>query len=198
MTATTEMDEDTAPTNNSTALAGIASMLEDHRASISADFKSTFAALESKLERLQTMMNEHGERVTSLETHAELQDQRIQALEERCVALASTNAKLIAKTADLENRSLRNNIRIVGLPESVEGPRPTSFFADLLVEVFGNQILQSPPELDRAHRALVAKPKPDSRPRPVILCLHQYQTKDLIIREARSSQGKLQYRVQTN
>lgn len=162
VTATTEMDEDTAPTDNSTALASIASMLEDHRASISTDLKSTIAALELKLKRMQTTINEHGERLTSLESHTELQDQQIQALEERCVALARTNTKLKAKTADLESRTRQNNIRIVGHPESAEGPRPTSFFADLLVEVFGSRILQSAPELDQAHRALVAKPKSDS------------------------------------
>lgn len=136
------MDEDTSPTDNSTALTSIASMLEDHRASISADFKSTFAALELRLERMQTMITEHGQPMASLESHAELQDQRIQALEERFVALASSNTKLIAKTADLESHSRRNNIRIIGLPLSIESPRPTSFFANRLVEVFGNQILQ--------------------------------------------------------
>lgn len=98
------------------------------------------------------------------------------------------------KTADLESSSRRDSIKIIGLPESIEGPRTTSFFADLPVEVFGNQILQSPPELDRAHRALVNKSQSDSQPRPVILCLHRDQTKYLIICEACRSRVKLQYR----
>ena len=51
----------------------------------------------------------------------------------------------------------------------------------------------NPPELDRAHRALTAKPQPGSRSRPVILRLHRYQIKELIIREARKRRGKLQY-----
>ena len=108
--------------------------------------------------------------------------------------MANSNAKLTEKTIDLESRSRRNNIRIIGLPESIEGPRPTSFFAELLAEVLGDQTLQSPPELDRAHRALTAKPQPGSRPRPVILRLHHYQTKELIIWESRKRRGKLQYR----
>lgn len=170
-----------------TALANIANMLEDHRASIATDFKTTFAALELRLDKIQSTITEHGQQMDSLESHVELQAQRIQVLEERCVALTNSNARLAAKTIHLESRSRRNNIRIIGLPESVEGPRPTSFFADLPVEVFGDQILQSPPELDRAHRALTTKPQPGTQPRPVILRLHRYQIKELIIREARKN-----------
>ncbi|KAG7455603.1 hypothetical protein JOB18_003129 [Solea senegalensis] len=187
-------EADASPAGDSTALASIATMLEDHRASIAVDFKSTFAALELRLDKMQTTIKEHGQRMDSLESHAELHAQRIQALEERYVALAENNTKLTSKTIDLESRSRRNNIRLIGVPESIEGPRPTSFFADLLSEVLGDQILQSPPELDRAHRALTAIPQPGSRPRPVILRLHRYQIKELIIREACKSRGKLQYR----
>lgn len=68
------------------------------------------------------------------------------------------SAQLAAKVADLEGHSRRNNIRIIGLPESIKGPRPKTFFSDLLVDLLGNQVLQSPPELDCTHRALVAKP----------------------------------------
>ncbi|KAJ8014425.1 hypothetical protein DPEC_G00040080 [Dallia pectoralis] len=111
-----------------------------------------------------------------------------------CAELAESNAKLRMKTSDLESRSRGNNIRIIGLPESIEGPRPTTFFAELLVELLGQQTLPSPPELDRAHRALTAKPQPGSRPRPVIIRLHRYQIKEMIVREARKRRGDLQYR----
>lgn len=65
--------------------------------------------------------------------------------------LTESNAKLLAKVVDLESRSRRNNIRIIGLPESIEGPRPSVFFSELLSEVFGNGVLESPPECDRGH-----------------------------------------------
>ncbi|KAJ4932272.1 hypothetical protein JOQ06_010697 [Pogonophryne albipinna] len=51
------------------------------------------------------------------------------------------------------------------------------------------------PELDRAHRALTAKPSPGSRPwsrpRAVIARIHHFRTKELIIQEARKRRGKL-------
>ncbi|ROL45728.1 LINE-1 retrotransposable element ORF1 protein [Anabarilius grahami] len=47
-------------------------------------------------------------------------------------------------------------------------------------------------KLDRAHRGLTPKPGPGERPRPVIICFHRYQNKDLLIREARK-RGELKY-----
>lgn len=122
-----------------------------------------------------------------------MQDQRLHTLEERCAALAESNARLKANTVDLESCSRRNNIKIIGLPESIEGPRLTVFFSELLVELLGEQTLSSPPELDRAHRALTAKPQLGSRPWPVIIRLHWFQIKEMIIREAHKRRGNIQY-----
>lgn len=45
-------------------------------------------------------------------------------------------SKLKTKNIDLEGRSRRNNIRIIGLPESIEGPRSTTIFSEVLMEIF--------------------------------------------------------------
>ncbi|KAJ3594916.1 hypothetical protein NHX12_004222 [Muraenolepis orangiensis] len=74
-------------------------------------------------------------------------------------------ARLKDKNIDLEGRSRRNNLRIIGLPESIEGPQPTSFYSEVLVKMFGDQVLQTPPGLDRAHRTLAAKPRQGDKPR---------------------------------
>lgn len=47
--------------------------------------------------------------------------------------------------------------------------------------------------LGRAHRSLLSKPGPGDRPRPVIICFHCYQQKELVIREARK-RGNLTYK----
>ncbi|KAI4790022.1 hypothetical protein KUCAC02_034878 [Chaenocephalus aceratus] len=78
------------------------------------------------------------------------------ALEATCATLTDCWPKV----TDLESRSRRNNIRIVGLPESIEGPPPSTFFPKLLMEVLGKGVLDSSPECDRAHRSLTDKPKP--------------------------------------
>ncbi|KAE8297846.1 hypothetical protein D5F01_LYC02318 [Larimichthys crocea] len=137
-------------------MAAIANLWEEHRWALSANFKAAISALETKLDHVHTTVSDHAQKITSLEANATLQDERLLALEASCATLTESNAKLLAK----ESRSRRNNIRVVGVPESVEGPRPTAFFAELLVEVFGEGILDSPPECDRAHRTLAEKLKP--------------------------------------
>lgn len=175
-------------------VASIAGLLEDHRAAISSEFKTGFSSLVEKLTHTRATVEDHGQRIFSVESNANLLEERICLLEEKCTTLADSKAKLAAKTADLEGRSRRNNIRIVGLPESIEGPRPTTFFSDMLVELLGNQILPTPPDLDRAHQALIAKPPPGEKPRVVIIRFQRYQVRELVVREARKQRGKLQYR----
>ena len=194
----TEIDAATVAANQASTdepdVANLASLLEKHRAAIAADFKAAFSTLEGKLDVTRATVEDHGQRVSDLEANETLQDQRLLALEVQCAKLSEINAKLASKMSDLESRSRRCNIRLTGLDEAIEGPQPTKFFSELLVELLGPEILPSPPELDRAHRALVAKPDPGKGGRAVIIRLHRFQIKDLIVREARKRRGSLKYR----
>ncbi|KAJ4919196.1 hypothetical protein JOQ06_000145, partial [Pogonophryne albipinna] len=189
--------KDSMPTGNvatsDVSMAALTSLLESHKVSLSTEFKTVIAALESKIDLIHATISDHGQRITSLESNADLVDGRLSTLEATCAELAARNAKLRAKTADLEARSRRKNIRIIGLPESIEGPRPTAFFSDLLPQLLGDQILPTSPELVRAHRSLAAKPKPGERQRTVIIRFHNFQTKERVIREARKMTADLRY-----
>ncbi|KAF3847098.1 hypothetical protein F7725_020126 [Dissostichus mawsoni] len=154
--------------SNNLSMADIASLLEDH-----------LCHLNSRSKARPNPSDCVGQTIASLESNANLQDERMLALEATCATLTDSNAKLLAKVTDLESRSRCNNIRIVGLQESIEGPHPSTFFPKLLMEVHGEGVLDSPPECDRAHRSLTDKPKPGQRPRLVIIRVHR--------------RGKLQY-----
>lgn len=183
---------DEAP--NEVNMATMAKLLEQHRQALSAEIKTAISTLEEKIDRIQTTLSDHTHKIVSLESSANVLDERVVALEAACATLTESNAKLQDKVVDLESRSRRNNIRIVGLPESLEGPRPSVFSAQALVDILGEDILPSPPEIDRAHRALTSKPAAGKKPRPVIIRLHRYLQKELIIREARAKRGKLIYK----
>lgn len=132
--------------------------------------------------------------VSSLELAAEDLSRRVLDLESICATLRDDNARLKAKATDLESRSRRQNIRILVLPESTESRRPTEFFS----EVYSSRYLGVRHyHLPRKLTGLIApgKPAPGQRPWPVILHLHQYQTKDNLSREARH-RGKLEFRGQ--
>ena len=95
-----------------------------------------------------------------------------------------------AKCSDLEGRSRRNNVRLVGVPENIEGNRPREFIAQLLQDILH---LDEIPLLDRAHRSLREKPEEGGSPRPFIIRVHYFHVKEEILRQARET-GPLLYR----
>ncbi len=93
----------------------IASLLEEHRKSILADFETTISALETKLDCIQATVSEHTQKIASLESNATLQDDFLLMLENTCARLAESHTKLQAKVLDLESHSHCNNNRVVGV-----------------------------------------------------------------------------------
>lgn len=104
-------------------------LLAEHRAALVAEMKTTFFdEVNGKLDGLQKASDSHDERPTSLEDNAKTLHQRLAEVEANCVTLQACNEKLKAKLTDMEGRKRRNNVRIVGLPEGIEGPQPSKFF----------------------------------------------------------------------
>lgn len=155
--------------SNTVTVATLTAMLTNHKVSLQAAFNTAFSKLETKLNNIQATLLDHQWHLSSLEDSATTTSRVMQAMESKITAVTEENTMLKAKLTDLESRSRRNNIRIVGLPEVIEGPQPTSFFFQFLLEVFVKGFLTSAPELERAHRMLAAKPGPGEKPRAVLL-----------------------------
>lgn len=125
----TKKDENTTKNNADASrldMDAIAAMLEEHRAALS---KSAFSALESKLDTIQAKVEDQDRRVLSLESNANAVSESITALKTNCSVLADANAKLQAKILDLEGRSRRDNIRIIGL-SLLRAPAPLNSLLD--------------------------------------------------------------------
>lgn len=112
-----------------------------------------------------------------------------EATEALCTCLEQQRA-LQQKLTDLESRSRRNNIRIFGVAEGEEGNSVLQFIVKLL-----RRELPLPQDLDlkiqRAHRSLAHKPRPEAPPRPIIINFQEFTTKELVLREA-WKKGKIQ------
>lgn len=65
---------------------------------------------------------------------------------------------------DQENRSRRQNIRAVGLPEKLEKGNPIIFMKSILTEVFKEDSFPRKPEVDRTHCTLRQPPKAPQEP----------------------------------
>jgi hypothetical protein len=89
------------------------------------------------------------------------------------------------KVDDMENRSRRCNLRLTGLPEGLEGNSPTKFVGILLLNTLGPVNFPNGIELQRAHRALAARPKPGQPPRVIMMQFLRYQDKERALARAR-------------
>lgn len=112
-------------------------------------------------------------RLKELETSASNSSDAISAAKATVSQLQSQVKELQSKCEDLENRSRRNNIRLVGITEDQEGTSATEFVSGVLQEVLK---LDEKPLLDRAQRTLQAKPKPNQPTGPFVIRVHYTTT----------------------
>ncbi|XP_024858516.1 uncharacterized protein LOC112449922, partial [Kryptolebias marmoratus] len=137
--------------------------------------KSLKVRLDSIEARLTTLQKEHSEaqhRLDDIDTALSSTDARVAALEATCCELAAANGLLKTKVNDLEGRSRRQNIRIVGIKEGEEDGHPTEFVSKLISELLGHDNFPKPVKVDRAHRGLRPKPLPNDRLRIIIARVH--------------------------
>lgn len=150
--------------------------------------------LSAQLSANRAIIDQHHESIQQLETSLTDTQERLEQLESTCAVLSQANTELKVKLEDLENHARRNNIRIIGLPEKIEGQHPTVFIDELLRETFGPEAFPTSSIADRAHRvAMVRKNSDDTRPRPLIVRIHHFQTKERILKLAREA-GSVSFR----
>lgn len=135
---------------------------------------TSIASIEAKS---QTVQN----KVTDLEEAASSHSDSISQLEQQVANLTADVDKLKQQNEELEGRSRRNNIRIIGIAEGLEMTKPRDFIATLLKDVLA---LDETPLIDRAHRTLRQRPNPHEPPRPFVIRLHYYHVLEEILRKA--------------
>lgn len=137
--------------------------------------------LKTTVVSLQNIVDAHGDTIKDLEKSATTCSDDITSLQSTVNILKDEVKGLKAKCEDLESRSRRNNIRLVGVPEGAETPHPREFVSQLLKDIL---ILDEAPLLDRVHRSLREKPKTGAPPRPLIVRVHYFHVKEQILRRA--------------
>ncbi|KAJ3605948.1 hypothetical protein NHX12_027991 [Muraenolepis orangiensis] len=96
-------------------------------------------------------------------------------LEATVKGLKSEVSRLSDKCLDLEGRSRRQNVRLVGIEEGHEGNNPRQFCATVLKEILELEDIQ---RLIRGHCTLAPKPREGERPRPFVIRVHHGDVKD--------------------
>lgn len=162
---------ETALTNNFT-------QIKSELQSVKTELKADMAAIWSEVEVLKVTVND-------MEGPLSTCTDDVVSLKSKVDKLSAQLVTLDSRCEDLEARSRRNNIRIIGLPEE-HGTVDATTVSTLLKDALG---LGKEPVVDRAHRSLQPRPKPGERPRPIIARLHYYADCVDILRRARAQRG---------
>lgn len=162
--------------------------LESIRSSVES-IESTLVTQAGTIREMETSLTDHSDRITQIESE-------VCVLQSTLDSLMEENAALQTKVEDLESRSRRQNLRVLGLPEGIEGGDCRGFMSKMFHTLLDGS-LSEPPELDRAHRTLQNQPKkraaprpapPESaqRPRALIVRFHRFVEKDIVLMWAKS------------
>ncbi|KAJ3602992.1 hypothetical protein NHX12_030736 [Muraenolepis orangiensis] len=157
-------------------------------ANLCSEILSVRQELKSSVEPLQRAVEAHEAMMRDLEQAATDHSLRIDELEATVGMLTSQVKRLDDKCEDLEGRSLRNNIRVMGIPKGLEGPRDTDFVPQLLRDLLK---LDEKPLLDRAHRTLRERPGEGTPPRPFVVRVHFFHIRSQILQRAGKSSSLL-------
>ncbi|KAJ1198754.1 hypothetical protein NDU88_002593 [Pleurodeles waltl] len=92
---------------------------------------------------------------------------------------------LRSKLTDLEDRSRRDNIRLLGIPENEEGTDIQAFLSSTLSKLTSLDF-DPPLKFQRAHRVGLKRCDTSLRPRPIIACLPCHNQTRQILQAARN------------
>lgn len=137
----------------------------------------TVKEISSELEKVAKSTKRTQDRVDSVQTAAR-EDRR------SVIELKTQLDQLTTKLTDLEDRGRRNNIRLVGLPEAVEGSNAIGYLKDNLPKwipsLAGRDI-----DIERAHRVYDGGEANSNKPRTLIFRLLRWQDRTAILNGAR-------------
>lgn len=156
------------------------------------EMRQGFTTIAEKMDDMSMRMDAFVHKLEGHEERLNEAEQRISNTEDRTTQLQSQVAhmdkllKVIAsKNEDLEARSRRNNICVIGIPESTNTGKMEDFVEKLLTATIGADALSSQFIVERAHRSLAPRPPPGAAPRPIIARLLNYRDRDAALRIAR-------------
>lgn len=131
-------------------------------------------------------------RITHAEQRISDAEDNVNELLTKVSTLENTVKTLTDKVDDLECRSRRNNVRMVGLPEKAEGQDAAGFLERWLPGALGLEPREAP-VIERAHRiGTISFNSNTGRPRTLIMKFLNFRDKERVLKAARIK-GKILY-----
>ena len=159
------------------------------REEIESALNNKLLPIEKSLDSLKKATNSMTTKIKDLETAANAMEVRATTLEQKYAEVVAENMLLKQTMDSIENHSRKFNVRCMGLSTGLEKGKPTALMDTVFRELFGDQ-LGVQPLVNIAHRTGAQAVSP-AKPRCMIVRLFSLETKNLILRLARESKGKL-------
>ena len=129
-------------------------------------------------------------RVDEAEARIVGSEERLQNVEDILSELLTIQEALQAKITDLQGRSRRENVRIYGAAEGLEGTAWSLIpFVEKMLRESLNIPADKPLQIQRAHRALAPKPQNGAQPRSIVVKFLSYTMKEEVIKQAWEKKG---------
>lgn len=155
--------------------------------SLKSEFTVRFDGLLQAINGVQCDLKALTTWVTEAEDRISTQEDSVSELQTQNAKLKAAVESLSVKVDDLENRSRRSNLRLVGLPEKMEGRDMCAFLEKLLPEILGPENFPGPLVIERAHRiGRLREDRSDFPPRAVIMKFLNYADKVRTLKAARA------------
>ncbi|MGH0147252.1 UNVERIFIED_CONTAM: hypothetical protein FKN15_011611 [Acipenser sinensis] len=167
--------KNSAPADSGKMADPISLLLQQHQKETAALITTTVS---NAVLEIKSSLQEHLNMITTLKIDLTAHVATVQQLVSKVDSVRLKSME--RKVADLEDRSRRNNIRLVGLPEGIEGEDAVGFLQDMLPKWFP-ALSQRKFEIERGHRIYGHFSSDDRKPRQLIL---QESRKGNPIREA--------------
>lgn len=163
--------------------------------------------LTSKMDKLvdlstanNTLLNSVVKRVEGPETNVEINadalhdtEGKLNSQDERVSHLENKLQRAMEMIDQLENRHRQNNLRLLNVPEKEEsGRQMIAFLVKFFKEKWDLQLEEN--DFERAHRLGLIRDN-QRYPRSIILKLHHFQKKQLILNSCRTSPNDCDFRV---
>ncbi|KAK5871797.1 hypothetical protein PBY51_004656 [Eleginops maclovinus] len=136
---------------------------QDLTRELTASMNTSLAPIQASLQKITDTVATHAATITGMETALSAHSDGVTALEREVAVLKSklettnqVNDRLQLAVEDLVSRSKRQHLRVIGIPEGMEGDHARLFMTTLFKMVVGDPQLDTL-ELDRAYRSLAPK-----------------------------------------
>lgn len=177
------MDDDETAAAGRLTVAYLEATLEKFFNQAEKNSKGRFERLETQLGTIQETLSKHAEDIKAQRTITATLQTRVKNAEDTTSQHSQILNQLENKFVALEDRSRRDNLRLIFLKEGEEKGNALAYLMSNIHKWFP-RLTDNPPELMRAHR--IGPPRPSSAaPRVMIVKCLRFTDRDRILNESR-------------